>query len=79
MTPEETLKQERQEIARLLRAEASEHALAAADLRATYHHTEIADEAWANESDAALLNRWADLILARTPTVAVPEAPEIVF
>ncbi len=76
---EVALRQERIEIARMLRAEAAKHEDAAADLNEQYDHAEIADEAWEHKSDAALLNRWADLILARTPTVAVEEAPELVF
>ncbi len=79
MTTEEALKQERQEIARMLRAEASRHKDAAAELRASYDRADIADEAWAHDSDAALLNEWAALILARTPAAAEPEAPEPVF
>ncbi len=73
---EAALHQERIEIARMLHAEAAEHVQAASELRANYEYAEIEDEAWAHTSDADLLNRLADLILARAP---VEEAPEIVF
>ncbi len=73
------LRQERAAIARMLRAEADECEQAAADLRADYDRAEIEDEAWDYESDARLINRLADLILARAPVVAEPEAPELVF
>ncbi len=81
MTPdiEAALRQERIEIARMLRTEATKHGDAAAELRTDYDHHEVADEVWAHEEAADILNRFADLILARTPTVAVEEAPEIVF
>ncbi len=71
------LRQERLEIATVLWAEAAKHEDAAADLRANYNYREIGDEVEAHESDAALIDRLADLILARTPTAAVDryEAP----
>ncbi len=73
---EAALRREREEIARMLRNEAAEHIAAAADLRA---YEEGDDEADLHEHDADLINRLADLILARTPVVAEPEAPEIAF
>ncbi len=73
------LRQEREEIARMLMREASEHEGAARDLREDYGDELSNDEATAHEQDADLLNRLADLILARTPVVAEPEAPELVF
>ncbi len=81
MTPdiEAALRQERIEIATVLWAEAAKHEDAAAELRANYNYREIGDEVQAHESDAALIDRLADLILARTPTAPVEEAPELVF
>ncbi len=76
---EEALKQERREIARMLFAEAKMHDEAAEDLRAHYDRAEIHEEAWDHDSSAAMLTEWAHRILARTPTVAVEEAPELVF
>ncbi len=76
---EAALRQERIEIARMLHAEAAKHEDAAEELRADYDMREVGDEVHANESDARLITRLADLILARTPTVAVEEAPEIAF
>ncbi len=73
------LRQEREEIARLLRAEAALELRDANELEAAYDHREVAEEVWAHRSEARLLDRWADLILARTPVVAEPEAPEIAF
>lgn len=76
---EAALRQERLEIARILNAEAAKLTEAADDLRADYDEGDIEDEAHAYDSEAALLERFADLILARTPVVAADEAPEIAF
>jgi ethanolamine ammonia-lyase small subunit len=83
MTPglpdvEAALRQERLTIARMLHAEASKHEDAAAELRADYDHAEIADEAWAHDTEAEILNRYASLILSRTAIDADP-ADEIAF
>ncbi len=75
---EAALRQERIEIARMLHAEAAKHEYAANELRADYED-EQSDEADAHDQDADTLNRWADLILARTPAEPVSEAPEITF
>jgi hypothetical protein len=76
---EAALRQERLEIARILRAEAAKHEAEAEALRDQYADENLGDEADMHDSDAALIDRLADLILARTPTVAVEEAPELVF
>ncbi len=76
---EAALRQEREEIARILHAEAAKHEDAAYDLRDDYDFYDVADEIRGHDMEAALINRLADLILARTPTAPVEEAPEIVF
>ncbi len=76
---EAALRQERIEIARMLHAEAAKHEDAAEALRCDYDIRDVREEVEAHDFDARLINRLADLILARTPTVAVEEAPELVF
>ncbi len=78
------LRQEREEIARMLHGEAAKHEYAASELRADDLIGDVdpfrdRDEAQAHDWDAALINRLADMVLARTPVVAEPEAPEIAF
>ncbi len=77
MTPDidAALRQERLEIARMLHAEAAKHEAAAAESDWNEEPHDASDHRF----EAATLNKYADLILARTPTVAVEEAPEIAF
>ena len=61
----EAVQKERLEIIRMLHAEAAKHQDAAEKLRADYDYREVGDDVHAHESDARLIDRIADLILAR--------------
>lgn len=63
---EDALRQERLAIARLMRAEAAKNEDAAAELRSSYDWPDVQDEAYEHEAEAELLNKWADLIIARS-------------